>query len=32
MTDDLVAFLRARLLALPYCGHPDYRPEWAPDA
>lgn len=21
-----------RLLALPYVGHPDYRPEWAPDA
>jgi hypothetical protein len=20
------------LLALPYAGHPDYRPEWAPDA
>lgn len=21
-----------RLLALPYAGHPDYRPEWAPEA
>ena len=21
-----------RLLALPYASHPDYRPEWAPDA
>lgn len=21
-----------RLEALPYAGHPDYRPEWAPDA
>jgi hypothetical protein len=21
-----------RLLALPYADHPDYRPEWAPDA
>ncbi|MEV6580249.1 DUF6221 family protein [Streptomyces sp. NPDC051582] len=23
---------RARLLALPYCGHADFRPEWAPKA